>query len=331
LAGTTHPFSLTTQYYTATVPVWLDLISSPAEWAASFLAPEAREVLEVLGGVVVVLPLPPAPSSSSSASTLLPSSSSSLQEKKDSGEDDGDGDAEEGGRREKARALVEHVGRVVKEGLGGWDWDGVGLVIGVAEGVQTDLDGDGVDEWEDLCAERGMEFVYLSRSNNRAVATNEDPERNEFGEKMGLARVREALEANDWSGGRDVTQLGLGMGSDDDEEGDEKGGSKRKGRKVSGDGDDEFDPESLDFGFDREDFVGLRKAILTGGMGDTDADDPKGDRKDDDDENLDDEEIQKVERMMLKLQAVRDASAGLPEEQRKRMARQAVGEVMREL
>ncbi|KAK4114625.1 hypothetical protein N656DRAFT_705344 [Canariomyces notabilis] len=284
LAGTTHPFPLTTQYYTATVPVWLDLISSPAEWAASFLAPEAKEVLDVLGGVVVVLPLPPAPSSSFS-------------------------------RREKARALVEHVGRLVKEGLGGWDWDGVGLVIGVTEGGQMDLDGEGLDEWEDLCAECGMEFVYLSRSNSRTAAANEDPERNEFGEKMGLARVREALEANDWSGGGDLTEEG----------------SKRKGRKVSGDGDDEFDPESLDFGFDREDFVGLRKAILTGGMGDTDADDPKGDQKDDDDENLDDEKIQKVERMMLKLQAVRDASAGLPEEQRKRMARQAVGEVMREL
>jgi hypothetical protein len=35
--------------------------------------------------------------------------------------------------------------------------------------------------------------------------------------------------------------------------------------------------------------------------------------------------------MMMKLQAVKDASAGLPEEQRKRMAARAVGEVMKEL
>lgn len=35
--------------------------------------------------------------------------------------------------------------------------------------------------------------------------------------------------------------------------------------------------------------------------------------------------------MMLKLSAVRDMAAGLPEDQRRRMAARAVGEVMREL
>ncbi len=59
LAGTTHHLPLTTVYYTASVPIWLDLISAPEEWATSFLAPEAREVLAALGGVVVVFPLAP--------------------------------------------------------------------------------------------------------------------------------------------------------------------------------------------------------------------------------------------------------------------------------
>lgn len=48
------------------------------------------------------------------------------------------------------------------------------------------------------------------------------------------------------------------------------------------------------------------------------------------DESLDDEDIQKMERMMAKLQAVRDTNAGLPEDQRKRAAAKAVAEVMRE-
>jgi hypothetical protein len=128
LAGTTHDLRLKTAYYTATVPVWLDLIASPADWAASFLSEEAGEVLAVLGGIVIVFPLP---GTQSAAST---------------------------------RDLIKHVGRVVKEGLGGWEWDGVGLAVGIGEGE--------VDEWDGLCAEAGLEFVQL---------TGKDQGRNEFG------------------------------------------------------------------------------------------------------------------------------------------------------
>lgn len=57
----------------------------------------------------------------------------------------------------------------------------------------------------------------------------------------------------------------------------------------------------------------------------------EGPQRQGEDEELGDEDVQKLERMMLKLQAVRDATAGLPEEQRKRMAKRAVGEVMKEM
>lgn len=46
---------------------------------------------------------------------------------------------------------------------------------------------------------------------------------------------------------------------------------------------------------------------------------------------LDDEDVEKVERMMRRLQAVREAGEGLGYEQRRRMAARAVGEVMKEL
>lgn len=58
------------------------------------------------------------------------------------------------------------MGKVVKEGLGGWEWDGVRLCLGIGEI-------DDVDEWEDCCAEWGLEFVQV-RSQNIAA-------RNEFG------------------------------------------------------------------------------------------------------------------------------------------------------
>lgn len=133
LAGTTHPLNLETAYYTASVPVWLDLIASPSEWSESFLSPEAKEVLEVLGGVVVVFPLP------------------TTQGSKES---------------EGAKELIRHVGKVVKDGLGGWAWDGVGLCLGFGEI-------DDVDEWDECAAEWGLEFVQV-----RGKATDD---RNEFG------------------------------------------------------------------------------------------------------------------------------------------------------
>jgi hypothetical protein len=115
------------------------------------------------------------------------------------------------------------------------------------------------------------------------------------------------------------------MGGEGEE--DDLAGVEAKGQR-DGDEDDDFDPEKLDFGFDREDFLGLRKAIWSGG-GDGDGKGSRGDA--DEDEEVGEEDVQQLERMMMKLQAVRDASAGLPEEQRKRMAARAVGEVMKEL
>lgn len=66
---------------------------------------------------------------------------------------------------ERAREFIREVGRVVKDGLGGWEWDGVGVAVGVGEG-QT-------DEWDELSAEAGLEFVQ--------VTGKDEGRRNEFG------------------------------------------------------------------------------------------------------------------------------------------------------
>lgn len=70
--------------------------------------------------------------------------------------------------------LIRQVGKVVKEGLGGWGWDGVGLCLGVGEI-------DDVDVWEDCCAESGLEFVQV-----RSQLT---PSRNEFGGRFANTRA----------------------------------------------------------------------------------------------------------------------------------------------
>ncbi|KAK0751944.1 hypothetical protein B0T18DRAFT_387998 [Schizothecium vesticola] len=263
LAGTTHPLPLTTPYYTTTVPIWLDLVSDPTEWTASFLAPEAKEVLDALGGVVVVFDL--------LAAAAAPSD------------------------KAKSKALLEGVGHLVRTALGGWEWDGVLLAVGVEDDDGAKQQGtvgeEDLEAWEDVCAEWGLEFIHHQRGpggQQGAVLEEQEKRRNEYGERVGVARALEALQANDWAsagGGEDV----------------------------------EMEMDFLGAG-GQEDFEGLRKAIWeakAGGEGD--------------EEMEDEEDVKKLERAMLKLQAVRDRGVGMTEEQRKRMAKQAVGEVMKEL
>lgn len=138
LSGTTHPLPLSTPYYKTTLPLWLDLIDEPATWSSTFLSPEAKEVLDALGGLLVVFEIPPATGTSATG-------------------------AGEGG---KAGELIEEVGRVVREGLGGWGWDGVVVAVGVGK----DEDG----EWEERCAGGGMELVVLTGKEVEGA-------RNEFG------------------------------------------------------------------------------------------------------------------------------------------------------
>lgn len=133
LAGTTHPLPLKTPYYTATLPVWLDLIGDPADWSATFLTPEAKEVLDALGGLLVVFEIPAAGGAGGAAA---------------------------------AEGLIREVGRVVREGLGGWEWDGVVVAVGMGR--------DEEGEWEERCAESGMELVVVEGG-------EVDETRNEFG------------------------------------------------------------------------------------------------------------------------------------------------------
>lgn len=193
-------------------------------------------------------------------------------------------------------------------------------VVGPAN-TGSQLDGDSEDvlnEWEDLCAENGMEFVHIPVAALKDNKKDKEGEkkRNRFGERVGLERVLEALKSNDWSGGSGDSFF---QGGNDNLEGE---GLEGEGS----DGEFDFDPENMDFSFDKGELDELKKAILEGGGGKHGDEGGEGGEGE-----LDEEEVEKLERMMRKLQAVRDATAGMPEEQRKRMAKKAVGEVMREL
>lgn len=133
-------------------------------------------------------------------------------------------------------------------------------------------------------------------------------------EKTGIPRLLEALEANDW-------EL-VGGGGDDDE--DALFGSLQDVRLPGAGSDDEInfdDPESADFGFDRDDFAGLRQAIWQ---------QQTAERPDDDDEE-DKDQAAIMESMVRRLQAARLQSELLTPAQRRAMAARVVGEVMRDI
>ncbi|PFH60998.1 hypothetical protein XA68_18416 [Ophiocordyceps unilateralis] len=252
LAGTTHDLGISTRYYNASIPVWLDLIAAPTEWADSFLSDEAVEVLAVLGGLIVVFGLPA-------------------------------NKAEE----EMLRSLLVNVGRVVHGRLGGWEWDGVRLAIGVGD------DEDGADTWDEVSAEAGFEFVRVGMQKSDDV--------DELGERIGIARVQEALEANDWTSANETDLGALETASDQ--------------------ADDECDAEDLTLGLETMDLDSLKKAIYS-----TDQDDETIETGEENDE-----EIIKLEAMMRKLQAVREAGSEMGQAQKRLLAAKAVAEVMREL
>ena len=86
---------------------------------------------------------------------------------------------------------------------------------------------------------------------------------------------------------------------------------------ASGNDDFDFNIKTLGLTSDMDDFGDLQQAILPPASF-------SGANTD-----LDDASIQQVEAAMRKLQAVRELGVGMPENQRRRMAARAVGEVMR--
>lgn len=148
-------------------------------------------------------------------------------------------------------------------------------------------------------------------------------ELNYYAELQGIARLREALEAHDWA-------------SNDDDD---------FGLDDFGDFEDE---ESMGFGAEAAELememFGMKRAIYE--AGDEDGDGNGGEKLPREDEE---EEVEKLEALMLRMQAVRggsvsrdllglpmlivflDMGAGLPEAERKRFAAEAVKDIMKTL
>jgi hypothetical protein len=112
--------------------------------------------------------------------------------------------------RKAVGELLAAVRDVVEKWVDGGSvlaWEGVLVAAAVGNSVAGGEEAVVFDaeEWDGECAEYGFEFVDAEA---KGV--------NEFGEKVGIERLREVLEANDWEGGADE---GEGLLDGDDENG----------------------------------------------------------------------------------------------------------------
>ncbi|RFU28840.1 hypothetical protein B7463_g7487, partial [Scytalidium lignicola] len=193
------------------------------------------------------------------------------------------------------KILLENVSEVVKEGCG-YSWDGVCLAVAMSQSTTPYLE-KSFEEWDDFCQDFGFEFVDFEAKG-----------RNEFSEPMGLERLKEALEANEWDG----DDLDSFEGIDDFESLDIDDGDERLDRNFLGLESTEMEME----------IFGMKRALYEA----SENEDEEGDKKDGDDE-----EVEQLQAMMLKLQAVRDMGTSMPEEERKKYAAKAVNDIMKNL
>ncbi|KAL9072120.1 MAG: hypothetical protein Q9161_003741 [Pseudevernia consocians] len=142
------------------------------------------------------------------------------------------------------------------------------------------------EEWENLCMDYGSWEWIDGQLDGKVESNGEGKEKNEFGERTGIERLKEALEACEWEG-VDVDAISDDLGL---EEG--------------------FGAETAEV--ERE-MMGLKMAV-----NEAEGSEEGGD-----------EGVEELENMMLKMQAIKDMGADMPESERRKFAAKAVKDVMK--
>ncbi|CAG8227462.1 unnamed protein product [Penicillium olsonii] len=311
---TTHsPLRLETKYYNTEVPVWVDeipLSDTKEQWKTDFLSEEAEIVREAVGALVVCANAPESspPDLSGDSDTAeredvrallnVMRGIAAVKEKID--EERGSvGDVPGvlvlvGARKVPASAGVKASGSDEQE-IGGDLGDDLGDVVPLSVGW-----------WEDQFFDMGLLGWEVIEWDPKEGG---EETRNQYGEREGMPRIKEVLETHDWS----MTSAGVEDDADSEDGLEDQllgmGSSRGFGNEVHE--------------LEREMF-GLRMAIERGG-GDGDEDE---DGHDDDDKEID---VETMESLMMRMQAIKDMGSDLPEAERKRFAAKAVQDIMQEL
>ncbi|RMZ76883.1 hypothetical protein DV738_g4749, partial [Chaetothyriales sp. CBS 135597] len=155
----------------------------------------------------------------------------------------------------------------------------------------------------------GLDFVYwdgLLPSSRQETTTTVVVEKNEFGEKVGIHRVKEVLEGIDWT--------------DNPEAELEEDSSDGNNAFINGGGNNNNNNNGLDLELQQE-MMGLKLSML----------DFKEGQEHDDGDDGEDMSPSEMQELMERVVAIRDAGANLPKEERQAFANREVEKIMREL
>ncbi|EEH45848.1 uncharacterized protein PADG_01998 [Paracoccidioides brasiliensis Pb18] len=347
---TTHsPLQIATKYYTADIPIWVDELPLPPistsslpqsqstteesippltepqlplhngslTWKSEFLSDEAREVRDVIGAIIVCIERPamiqpvPLPNGGPDISQAMENRNMCVRYLKELlsavAEVRNQIEEERGGAGE-VPGLVVLVGKLE----GGKKGEGKGK--SGAEGLDSLGSGDYGDAqeqimvfstrwWEEQMSEMGHFELEVVTWDPKEEETKE--KRNVFGELEGMARIREVLHTNEWTSSNHGDLSANFLLESDEESG--------------------FDKEVSEL--EREMF-GLRLAIEKGCDYNGDNEGEGGIRNDSD---VDELHVENMDGLMLRMQAIKDMAAELPEAERKAFAVKAINDIMKDM
>jgi hypothetical protein len=167
---------------------------------------------------------------------------------------------------ENVKTTLKAIAKVIENACG-YGWDGTCLAVATPQGITPHLEKE-FEDWEETCREHQFEYI-----------DSESKGKNEFGEAVGIERVKEALETTDWAGDDDLDELdalGEEFGDDDD-------------LQFS----DSFAAEEAEMGLE---LLGLKTAIAG------------GDETQELTEQDEQDQVEELGRMMAKLQAIKGSS-----------------------
>lgn len=129
LAGTTHEWNLETNYYRTNLPIWLDEISDIDAWTSDFQEPEAKEVVQAIGGWIYCVD-----------KTQLSQPASDAPDRFDK--------------------IIKSIEDVITKACG-YSWEGVKLAVATTSTKTKTPDSKlfAAEEWDDRCMEHGFEFI----------------------------------------------------------------------------------------------------------------------------------------------------------------------------
>ncbi|RPA76389.1 hypothetical protein BJ508DRAFT_379482 [Ascobolus immersus RN42] len=224
-AGLSHELRLKTNYYNLTVPVWIDELPADAgeleKWAVEFLSEEAKEVREVLGGVVYVFREDRGVEEvvrEVRVVGFVVRMPGRVEVKIDEEEGEEEGDDADKAEQETPRkeGKGEEADKETPKEADSTNEKESSKLEPTPTKSKTIAD---MPNWKDLleAPEGGYEVVSFT-----------DTTRDDYGDTTGLERLREGLEANDWTGslfapginGIDDDELGLGDDGDEEEDGE---------------------------------------------------------------------------------------------------------------